>query len=245
MCDLGCGPGQIARYLRDRGVDSFGVDLSFGMLAQARRLNPDLAFVQSSMSSLGLRSGTLGGVAAFYCIIHIPRAQVVSVLKEIRRVLRPAGLFLVTFHLGSEDTHHEEMLGHQVKRDIAWFTTEEMSRYLQGRDFSSRKYLRGIHTLRRLSIRAGGDTFWHRNRANQVPANQSPRSLGPLRRGLGQNYFVEIAIKLVAMSGAVSWIVLRDVTVCAVQQNERLEQPVMVHLNQRHQRRVKLFGLFL
>jgi SAM-dependent methyltransferase len=135
VCDLGCGPAQIARYLRDRGVDSFGVDLSFGMLAQARRLNPDIAFVQSSMSSLGLGSATLGGVAAFYCIIHIPRARVVSVLAEIRRVLRPAGLFLVTFHLGSEDTYHEEMLGHQVRLDVALFTTDEMSRYLQAAGF--------------------------------------------------------------------------------------------------------------
>lgn len=135
VCDLGCGPAQIARYLRDRGVDSFGVDLSFGMLAEARRLNPDVAFVQSSMSALGLRSESLGGAAAFYCIIHIPRAQVVSVLREIRRVLRPAALFLVTFHLGSEDTHHEEMLGHKVKLDMALFTTDEMSQYLRAAGF--------------------------------------------------------------------------------------------------------------
>src|SRR6267142_5110754 len=49
VCDLGCGPGQSARYLRDRGVDVFGLDLSAGMLAQARRLNPEIEFVQGSM----------------------------------------------------------------------------------------------------------------------------------------------------------------------------------------------------
>jgi trans-aconitate methyltransferase len=47
VCDVGCGPAQIARYLRDRGVDVLGLDLSAGMLAEARRLNPDLLFVQS------------------------------------------------------------------------------------------------------------------------------------------------------------------------------------------------------
>ncbi len=131
ICDLGCGPAQVARYLRDRGVNSLGVDLSAGMLAQARRLNPDLPFVQSSMLTLGLRAGAFGGVAAFYSIIHIPRAQVVDALKEILRVLQPEGLLLMAFHLGSEDSHHEELFGRPVSLDVALFTTEEMSRYLK------------------------------------------------------------------------------------------------------------------
>jgi SAM-dependent methyltransferase len=136
VCDLGCGPAQIARYLRDRWVEAFGVDLSEGMLAQARRLNPDLRFVQTSMLALGLRSEKLGGVAAFYSIIHIPRREVVKALAEVRRVLRPGGLFLVTFHLGSEDSHHEELFGQSVSLDVALFTTDEMCGYLKAADLA-------------------------------------------------------------------------------------------------------------
>lgn len=33
VCDMGCGPGHVGRYLADRGVDVIGVDLSPGMLA--------------------------------------------------------------------------------------------------------------------------------------------------------------------------------------------------------------------
>jgi SAM-dependent methyltransferase len=135
VCDMGCGPAQIMRYLRDRGVDAFGLDFSAGMLAQARRLNPDASFVQSSMLALGLKSDSLGGVAAFYSIIHIPRPQVVTALAEIRRTLSHGGLLLVTFHLGSEDTHHEEMLGHAVSLDVALFTTDEMSSYFREAGF--------------------------------------------------------------------------------------------------------------
>lgn len=135
VCDLGCGPAQIARYLRDRGIDAFGVDLSAGMLAQARRLNPDISFVQSSMLALGLASESLRGIAAFYCIIHIPREQVVAVLAELRRVLEPGGCLLITFHLGTEDSHHEELLGRPVSLDVALFTTNEMSGYLRTAGF--------------------------------------------------------------------------------------------------------------
>jgi SAM-dependent methyltransferase len=140
-CDLGCGPAQIARYLRDRGVDAFGLDLSAGMLSQAQRLNPDLKFVQTSMLALGLKSQVLGGVAAFYSIIHIPRQKAVHALNEIRRVLRPGGWFLVTFHLGAEDTHHEEMLGHKVSLDVTLFTSEEMTGYLRSAGFEVKEIL--------------------------------------------------------------------------------------------------------
>lgn len=136
VCDLGCGPAQIARYLRDKGVNAFGVDLSAGMLEQARRLNPDLQFVQTSMLALGLRSGQLAGVAAFYSIIHIPRSRVEGVLAEVRRVLQPGGLCLFTFHLGSEDSHHEELFGRPVSLDIALFSTDEMCGYLKAADLA-------------------------------------------------------------------------------------------------------------
>src|SRR5947207_7346925 len=46
VCDLGCGPGQIARYLAARGVDVFGIDASAAMIAVARRLNPKIEFHQ-------------------------------------------------------------------------------------------------------------------------------------------------------------------------------------------------------
>lgn len=131
VCDLGCGPGQIARYLRDRGVNVFGLDLSAGMLAQARRLNPGIPFVQGSMLALGLGPETLDGIAAFYSIIHIPRSRVVAALKEMRRVLKAGGWLLITFHLGTEDAHHEELFGRPVHLDVAYFTTLEMSGYLQ------------------------------------------------------------------------------------------------------------------
>src|SRR5262245_64611576 len=37
VCDLGCGPGQIARYLAAHGVDAVGIDASASMVATERR----------------------------------------------------------------------------------------------------------------------------------------------------------------------------------------------------------------
>lgn len=136
VCDLGCGPGQVARYLHERGADAFGVDLSPGMLEQARRISPSIEFRQGNMRALDLPDGALAGIAAFYSIIHIPREVVTVVLKELRRVLQPGGLLLLAFHRGSDVVHMDEWWGQPVLLDFAFFEREEMEGYLRQAGFT-------------------------------------------------------------------------------------------------------------
>ena len=44
VVDAGCGPGHVAAHLAELGADVSGVDLSPGMVAQARDLFPDIGF---------------------------------------------------------------------------------------------------------------------------------------------------------------------------------------------------------
>src|SRR5207237_994704 len=73
VCELGCGPGQVARYLRDRGVEMCGVDLSQGMVERARALNPDITFTQGDMLELDAADGAFAGLVSFYAVIHLRR----------------------------------------------------------------------------------------------------------------------------------------------------------------------------
>jgi SAM-dependent methyltransferase len=131
ICDLGCGPGQIARYLHRQGVEALGVDLSPRMVAEAQRLNPEVAFHQGDMLRLPDADNSWGGIAAFYCIIHIPRPQVVDALREMKRVLKPGGVLLVTFHIGEEIKHVEEWWEKPVNLDFAFYKPHEMEAWLK------------------------------------------------------------------------------------------------------------------
>jgi ubiquinone/menaquinone biosynthesis C-methylase UbiE len=126
VCDLGCGPGHIARYLHERGVPVVGVDLSPEMIAQARRLNPEITFIEGNMLALEAPDRAWAGIAAFYSIIHIPRADVVRALREMKRVLQPGGVLLLAFHIGDETIHKDEWWGQQVCIDFFFFQTREM-----------------------------------------------------------------------------------------------------------------------
>lgn len=124
ICDLGCGPGQIARYLHSRGAPACGIDLSPEMVKQAQRLNPQIQFQPGNMLALtDIADNSFGGIAAFYCIIHVPRPQVPQALRELRRVLCPGGTLLVTFHIGEETKHLDEWWGKPVNLDFNFYTT--------------------------------------------------------------------------------------------------------------------------
>lgn len=102
VADVGCGPGRITGYLRGLGVDAFGIDLSPAMIEIARRQYPDLRFEVGSMTDLDLGAASVAGLVAWYSLIHVPDAEVGSVLTQFRRVLRPGGPLLLGFHVGDE-----------------------------------------------------------------------------------------------------------------------------------------------
>jgi SAM-dependent methyltransferase len=72
VADLGCGTGRVTAHLAARGVEAFGIDLSPGMVDVARATYPQLRFDVGSMTELALDDGILGGVLAWYSIIHAP-----------------------------------------------------------------------------------------------------------------------------------------------------------------------------
>lgn len=135
ICDLGCGPGQIARYLHRQGVDTVGVDLSPLMIAEAQRLNPEIHFHQGDMLALPDVDNSWGGIAAFYCIIHIPREKIVDALREMKRVLRPGGMLLLTFHIGNEIKHLHDWWEKPVNLDFAFYQPDTMENWLMEAGF--------------------------------------------------------------------------------------------------------------
>src|SRR5687768_4615100 len=134
ICDLGCGPGQIARYLHSQGVKTLGVDLSANMIVEAQRLNPEIHFHQGDMLSLPDADNSWGGIAAFYCIIHIPRELVMDALGEMGRV-QPGGILLIAFHIGGEIKHIDEWWEKPVNLDFAFYLPDQMEVWLKEAGF--------------------------------------------------------------------------------------------------------------
>lgn len=136
ICDMGCGPGHIAAYLQAQGAQACGIDLSPGMIEQAKARNPNISFTVDNMMTLAtVFDASYSGIAAFYALIHLTREQMPTAMRELWRVLKPGGVVLATFHIGQETRHFDEFFGAQVNLDFIFFETHEIRAFLEGAGF--------------------------------------------------------------------------------------------------------------
>jgi SAM-dependent methyltransferase len=135
--DVGCGPGQVTAFLAGLGLDAAGVDLSAGMVAQARARHPDLDFRTGSMTALPARDRSWDGLVSFYSLIHlIDDAGVRTALAEFRRVLADGGLLLLAVHAGEEVRHSDEWFGAAVDVSFRFFDPGWLSAELDRAGFA-------------------------------------------------------------------------------------------------------------
>ena len=119
VADVGCGPGRSTAYLSGLGCEVFGVDLSSGMVEVARGLWPGVRFEVARMQDLPCPDAALGGIVAFWSIIHTERHELPRTFAEFARAVRADGPLLLAFQVGDEQVHIEHGYGHDVSID-AW-----------------------------------------------------------------------------------------------------------------------------
>ena len=102
LLDAGCGPGQWTAHLAGMGLDVSGVDGAPAFVELARRAHPEASFAVGDLDALDEEEdGSLGGVLAWYSLIHHRPSALPRALAEFARVLRPGGTLLVGFFTGS------------------------------------------------------------------------------------------------------------------------------------------------
>jgi SAM-dependent methyltransferase len=89
VLDLGCGPGVVCGLAARRGALPTGVDVSPGMLAEARRRHPDLAFVEADAVALPFEDGAFDACVGGFVINHLPAPDAAT--GELTRSLAPGG----------------------------------------------------------------------------------------------------------------------------------------------------------
>lgn len=113
--EVGCGSGRVTAHLANVGLRIFGLDLSLGMATVAKAARPDLRFTVAHAGALPVRSGTLGGLVAWYSLINLSSDLLAGVAVEFARVIRPGAPILVAFQSGDgERVVRTTSYGHDV-----------------------------------------------------------------------------------------------------------------------------------
>ena len=133
--DIGCGPGHVAAFLRQSGLDISGIDISRGMVRQARRLYPDVRFQQGDMREIDATDHQWAAAVSRYALNHVPGGELQRTLLEFRRVIEPGGALLLAFASGVESRTLDTWWGHSVELEFHLHPMMDMLVHLQQAGF--------------------------------------------------------------------------------------------------------------
>jgi ubiquinone/menaquinone biosynthesis C-methylase UbiE len=111
VADVGCGPGRVAAFMSDRGLDVVGIDVSVTMLEVARAAHPNITFEEGRLTALPIDTGVLAGAVCWYSIIYTPPDLLTAAFGELKRVLIPGGYLLLAFQAEGEPVYRTDAQG--------------------------------------------------------------------------------------------------------------------------------------
>jgi len=101
LLEVGAGTGQDSKFFQDTGMDITCIDLSPEMikLCQQKGLSAQVM----DMTNLDFPPNSFDAVYALNSLLHIPKVDFRIVLENVKKVLKPSGLFYLGVYGSDEE----------------------------------------------------------------------------------------------------------------------------------------------
>lgn len=93
VLEIGSGRGSMLRWLLEQGTTAQGVEIDQALIDEGRAAHGDLPITHVTGVTLPLPDASVDVVVSFDVFEHIPDSD--AHLREVRRVLRPGGWYLL------------------------------------------------------------------------------------------------------------------------------------------------------
>lgn len=128
LLELGAGPGKDSLFFKEQGLVTFSTDISPEMvrLCQEKGLDAEVM----SFAELDIPDNSFDAIWALNCLLHVPKKELKGVLKEIKRVLKPSGLFYLGVYGGEDFEGVWEEDPYEPKRFFSFYEDEAIKQVL-------------------------------------------------------------------------------------------------------------------
>jgi SAM-dependent methyltransferase len=124
LLEIGAGTGRDSLFFQEKGLTITAVDLSDEMVAFCREKGLDAQVMD--FYDLKFADGSFDAVYALNCLLHVPKADLPDVLTEIKRVLKPDGLFFMGVYGGQNSEGVWEQDHCEPKRFFSMYEDEAL-----------------------------------------------------------------------------------------------------------------------
>lgn len=95
VLDLGCGRGEFLALCREQGIAASGLDSNERSVAELRSRGFDVRLGAVPDALDQWVDGSLGFVLSAHVVEHLPFSPLVGLFHQVRRILRPGGLWVI------------------------------------------------------------------------------------------------------------------------------------------------------
>lgn len=95
VIDIGCGRGEWLELLRDHSLVGRGIDLNHVFIEFCRSQGLDVIEGDAISTLRAMPDNSAGAITSMHLVEHLSFEDVIALLDEARRVLRPGGLILL------------------------------------------------------------------------------------------------------------------------------------------------------
>ncbi|RTE53466.1 class I SAM-dependent methyltransferase [Arenibacter aquaticus] len=99
ILEIGCGPGNITRYLLSKRPDFniLGLDIAPNMITLAKKNNPTATFKVMDCRDINLLTSQYDGIVSGFCLPFLSAANCVQFIKDSHQLLSNNGLLYISF----------------------------------------------------------------------------------------------------------------------------------------------------
>jgi SAM-dependent methyltransferase len=136
VLDVGCGIGNYHPLLRP-GLDRLcGVDISSESLKTAAQRNEGVEYSHFDGTTLPFPDGTFDAAFAICVYHHVPLSNRAALTRNVRRVLRPGGIFMIFEHNPRNPLTMRVVNRCEFDRDAVLLKNEEAESLLSQENFT-------------------------------------------------------------------------------------------------------------
>lgn len=135
ILDAGCGAGRDVAYLLEENKDVIGIDLSKGLLEEAKKRCPSGKFEQMDFLKTSFDKETFDGIWCMASLSDIPKEKTKDALSEFYRILKNNGLIFIAVKVGEGEKIIKKKKYEDSPRFYSFFTRPELEHLLISSSF--------------------------------------------------------------------------------------------------------------
>ncbi len=130
VLDVGCAAGRDVAYLSEENVNVIGIDLSEGLLSEAKERVPKAEFIKMDFTKTSFNNEAFDGIWCMASLSDIPKVQTRATLKEFNRILIKGGVIYIAVKEGLGEKIIKKEKYENNPRFYSFFMLPELEEFL-------------------------------------------------------------------------------------------------------------------